>query len=86
MAILEALSTGLAVVSTRHSRIPEAVEEDRTGLLVDERDVTAMADAIRALLTDESLVQEFGDNARTRAITQFSAERSDKLIRDKIGL
>ena len=44
-AIQEAMAAGLAVVSTRHAGIPEAVIEGETGLLVDEGDVDAMADA-----------------------------------------
>ncbi len=47
-AIQEAMAHGLAVVSTRHSGIPEAVIEGETGLLVDEGDVRAMAEAMLA--------------------------------------
>lgn len=45
-AIQEAMAHGLAVVSTRHAGIPEAVVEGVTGLLVDEGDVNGMADAM----------------------------------------
>jgi colanic acid/amylovoran biosynthesis glycosyltransferase len=44
-AIQEAMAAGMAVVSTRHAGIPEAVIEGETGLLVDEGDVEAMAEA-----------------------------------------
>ena len=40
------MAHGMAVVSTRHAGIPEAVIEDETGLLVDEGNVPAMASAI----------------------------------------
>lgn len=45
-AIQEAMAYGMAVVSTRHAGIPEAVRDGVTGLLVDERDVAAMATAM----------------------------------------
>lgn len=45
-AIQEAMGHGLAVVATRHAGIPEAVEHGRTGLLVEERDVDGMAEAM----------------------------------------
>jgi colanic acid/amylovoran biosynthesis glycosyltransferase len=45
-AIQEAMAYGMAVVSTRHAGIPEAVIEGETGLLVDEGDAEAMAGAI----------------------------------------
>ena len=43
-AIQEAMAHGMAVVSTRHSGIPEAVIDGETGLLGDEGDVRAMAE------------------------------------------
>jgi glycosyltransferase involved in cell wall biosynthesis len=48
-AIQEAMAHGLAVVSTRHAGIPEAVIEGETGLLVDEGDVRTMAEAFLAV-------------------------------------
>lgn len=42
-SILEAMSMGLPVVSTRHSGIPELVEEGVNGYLVEERDVEGFA-------------------------------------------
>ena len=48
-AIQEAMAHGLAVVSTRHAGIPEAVIEGETGLLVDELDVRGMAAAFAAV-------------------------------------
>jgi glycosyltransferase involved in cell wall biosynthesis len=48
-AIQEAMAHAMAVVSTRHSGIPEAVIEGETGLLGDEGDVGAMAAAFLAV-------------------------------------
>ncbi|MCB1066438.1 MAG: glycosyltransferase, partial [Verrucomicrobiae bacterium] len=39
-SMLEAMSTGLPVLATRHGGIPEAVDEEETGLLCDEDDET----------------------------------------------
>src|SRR5262249_44849517 len=44
-AIQEAMAHGMAVVSTRHAGIPEAVIKGETGLLVEEGDVEGMATA-----------------------------------------
>ena len=44
-AIQEAMAAGMAVVSTRHAGIPEAVIEGETGLLVAEGDAAGMAEA-----------------------------------------
>ena len=49
-AIQEAMAHGMAVVSTRHAGIPEAVTEGETGLLVEEGDVAGMAGAMLAVI------------------------------------
>jgi colanic acid/amylovoran biosynthesis glycosyltransferase len=46
----EAQAMGLPVVSTRHSGIPEGVLDGRSGLLVPEGDVAALAGALRYLI------------------------------------
>ncbi|MDY7107669.1 MAG: glycosyltransferase, partial [Planctomycetota bacterium] len=55
--VVEASATGLPVLGTRHGGIVEPVQNERTGLLVAERDVPAMIEALRRLLTrrDERL-------------------------------
>ncbi len=51
-AIMQAMACGLPVVSTPVGAIPEAVQADRTGLLVPPRDPTALATALARLLLD----------------------------------
>ena len=49
--LLEAQSSGLPVVSTRHAGIPEIVADGESGLLVPERDVDALQSALETLLS-----------------------------------
>ena len=65
------MAEGLAVVSTRHAGIPEAVEEGRTGLLVDEGDVRAMAEAI---LAAPARAAELGSAGARRAARLYGWE------------
>jgi len=46
VALMEAMATGLPVVTTRHSGIPELVTHEETGYLAPERDVDALAAGI----------------------------------------
>ena len=55
-SILEAMSTGLAVLATRHGGIPEAVKHGRSGLLVEERDFVGLAAAMREIVPATSVV------------------------------
>jgi glycosyltransferase involved in cell wall biosynthesis len=45
-SMLEAMASGLPVFATRHGGIPEAVENSVSGILVDEREHRALADAL----------------------------------------
>lgn len=72
-SIQEAMACGCAVVSTRHAGIPEAVIEGETGLLVDELDFKAHAEALKRLLADPKMTADMGLAAR-----QFALAHLDK--------
>ena len=59
-SVLEAMATGLAVVGTRHGGIPEAVEHGRGGLLVEERDFEALANAMKGIARSANAFREMG--------------------------
>jgi glycosyltransferase involved in cell wall biosynthesis len=66
--VVEAAASGLPVVATRHSGIPEAVEDQVSGLLVGEGDVGALAEALAAAL---AAGPQMGEAARALAQTRF---------------
>ncbi|MFM7674864.1 MAG: glycosyltransferase [Synechococcus sp.] len=72
VAVLEAQLCGLPVVATRHAGIPEVVVHGATGLLVDEGDVAAMAEAIRALGDDPALAGRLGAEGRRHCAAHFT--------------
>jgi colanic acid/amylovoran biosynthesis glycosyltransferase len=74
--IMEAMATGLPVVSTKVGGIPEMVVENQTGLLVSPGDVVALADAIEKVTNDRSLGQTLGQSGHERAQTLFSIEKN----------
>jgi glycosyltransferase involved in cell wall biosynthesis len=55
IVFLEAMASGLPVVSTTATAIPEVVPHGRAGLLVPPRDPAALAEALHTLLTDTTL-------------------------------
>jgi colanic acid/amylovoran biosynthesis glycosyltransferase len=73
--LLEAAACALPVVATRHSGIPEIVEDGVTGLLVGERDAVALAAALRALLADPERRAAMGRTARRRVENHHDVER-----------
>jgi colanic acid/amylovoran biosynthesis glycosyltransferase len=68
-ALQEGMAHAMAVVSTRHSGIPEAVIEGETGLLVEEGDIAAMAEAFLAV---PAQAEKLGLAGYRRAAAQYS--------------
>jgi glycosyltransferase involved in cell wall biosynthesis len=72
VSILEALSCGVPVVSTRVGSVPETVVDGETGYLVPVDDHQAMATAIERLLADPALRHRLGSDGRQRVIDRGS--------------
>lgn len=76
--IMEAMATGLPVVSTRIGGIPEMVVDNETGFLVQPEDAVALAEAIERVTNDGSLGQKLGQAGYERAQKLFSIEKNVK--------
>jgi glycosyltransferase involved in cell wall biosynthesis len=74
--LLEAMAMRVPVVSTRFSGIPEAVEDDHTGLLVPPMDTEALADALAQLLGAPDLRERLGRAGRERVEEQFDIRQN----------
>lgn len=72
MVFLESALFKKPGVGTRSGGIPEAVIDQKTGILVSEGDIHALKDAFYLLLTNSALSKKLGTNAYRRAITRFS--------------
>ena len=75
VALMEAMANGCPVISTRVSGIPELVEHDRTGMLVEPRDPAALAAAIERLLDSDELRRQLALRARARVESEFDARK-----------
>jgi len=74
--IMEAMATGLPVVSTTIGGIPEMVVENETGFLVQPDDAVALAGAIEKVTNDRLLAQRLGEAGYERAQNLFSIEKN----------
>ncbi|MEE9302856.1 MAG: glycosyltransferase, partial [Thiotrichaceae bacterium] len=83
--LMEAMATGLPVISTYHSGIPELVEDGVSGVLVKERDIPGLATAIEHLSTDIENWSRMGEAGREKVLCDFNIEklnvRLDRLFR-----
>lgn len=85
LSILEAMACQLPVVATRHGAIPETVTDGQTGILVDERDVDGMANAIAELLDDPVRAKAMGEAGRQKVIGEYALEHSRDQLRSILG-
>ena len=75
LSIMEAMLSGLAVIASSVGGIPSLIKDGQTGILVEPKDVEALAKAIISLLRDNKKVSELGKNARELIVKEFSLER-----------
>jgi glycosyltransferase involved in cell wall biosynthesis len=68
----EAQAVGVPVIATRSGGLPEAVEQEATGLIVREGSPEELADAIKRCLADDELLRRFGCNGTARARKHFN--------------
>jgi glycosyltransferase involved in cell wall biosynthesis len=73
--VLEAMASGLPVVTTDCGGMREAVTDGREGFVVPVRDVAAMSAALAALAGDAGLRQRMGHAARATVERDFALEQ-----------
>jgi glycosyltransferase involved in cell wall biosynthesis len=65
--IVEAMACGLPIVATNSGAVPEIVRHNEDGILASPGDTDELADAVREILTNNSLRKRFGESAITRS-------------------
>jgi colanic acid/amylovoran biosynthesis glycosyltransferase len=85
VTIMEAMATGMPVISTWHSGIPELVQNGVTGSLVDERDVDALADAVNRLADHADVWEELGRRARARIERDYNLTIQHTRLMERYG-
>lgn len=82
MVVPEAMASGVPLVATRHSGIPDAVLDGETGLLVAERDEEGLAEALSRLLQDRGRRGAMGRAAASRARERFDVRKQCRLLEE----
>jgi glycosyltransferase involved in cell wall biosynthesis len=71
---LEYMCLGKPVVGTRVNAIPEVVEHEVNGLVVEPKKSKEFADALLELLQDENKRRKFGENGRNMVLEKFNLD------------
>ncbi|RYE27368.1 MAG: glycosyltransferase, partial [Sphingobacteriaceae bacterium] len=88
VTILEAASSGLPIISTKHAGIKQAVIDGKTGFLVDEHNISLMAERMIEIASSTELAVQFGKAARKHMIENYAIENQidnlDRIIQTSI--
>ena len=73
VALMEAMAYGIPVVSTNTGGIPELIG-DGNGIMIEEKNSLALADAIEKLIKDEAFREEIVKKGRLKVVRDFNLE------------
>jgi glycosyltransferase involved in cell wall biosynthesis len=73
VALIEAMSFGIPVISTSTGGIPELIG-DGGGIMVREKDPQAIADAIETLINDTTLYKALSGKGKQRVMSEFNVD------------
>lgn len=74
-SLIEACAAGVPVVASRVGGIPELIEHDRTGLLVESGDEGALTDGLMTLLATPDRARALSAAAREKALARYHVGR-----------
>jgi len=74
-SIIEAAAAGVPAIGSRIYGITDAIVDGETGLLHAPRDPDDLAERMRRLMEDSALREKLGQQARRRAVSEFSQRR-----------
>jgi len=72
--VIEAAMAKLPIIATNAGAITDLIENDRTGVLIPQRDAKAIAEAVKALMQDTKKAATLAENAYTKAVAMFNIE------------
>lgn len=86
VVLMEAMATGVSVVSTVHSGIPELIQNEETGLLVPERNHIELAAVLQRVASGEIDVRSMRLKARKFVEENFNVQTEAERLFERVGI
>ena len=84
-AVIEAMSAGVPVISTRVGAIPEMVEDGVGGFLIESGHEAHLAERVRWAMANRAALPAMGERGRERAVELYAAERNYPQLLDTLA-
>jgi colanic acid/amylovoran biosynthesis glycosyltransferase len=75
VSLIDLSASGMPIVSTRHCDIPEVIQDEKSGLLADERDVDGLANALEWMAIHKDSWKPMAISGRQHIEAEYNAER-----------
>lgn len=80
VVLMEAMGSGVPVIASNLSGIPELVNDLLTGLLVPPRDARFLADALERYIQDPGLRRRLGNAGRAKVVEEFDLNKNAEML------
>ncbi len=80
VVLMEAMGSGVPVIASNLSGIPELVNDQQTGLLVAPRDARSIADALERYIQNPALRRRFGNAGRAKVVEEFDLNKNAAIL------
>lgn len=78
--LVEAMATRVGIVASKVGGVPEVVDHEETGYLVDPKDADGWNESINKLTAEESLLNQLGEAGRRKVLEKFTLEHMESKV------
>ena len=86
--VLEAMACGTPVIASRVGAVQDIIENDRTGIIVEQKDVEGLKKTLVRLIEDQELARKMGEGGRERVEKEFTwdavCKKLEKFYKDTL--
>lgn len=80
--VIEAMAAEIPVIATKVGAVPEIIEDEESGILIEPKNHKAMAEAIKKIINDKSLSEKLARNGKKVVEENFNIEKMIKKYED----